>query len=149
MTAAAVSRDNHLTLRRVERQQQLVERLCGAGVRLTLQQLADRLGVTTRTIARDLQRLRDCGVPISVVAGRGGGATMERPFNTVALTFQLSEVAALMASLAALGPTATDSAASAMEPAADRRVAATDVSVSPGLACLSRDDLPSSVSRWE
>ncbi|MGK5683109.1 helix-turn-helix transcriptional regulator [Actinoplanes sp. URMC 104] len=112
--AAAASRDAHLTLRRVERQQQLIEQLYAGPHRLTLRRLADGHRVTERTIARDLERLRHSGVPITVVPGRGGGATIDRTLSIAPIAFDLPEVAALMASLAALGPTASPSAASAM-----------------------------------
>jgi predicted DNA-binding transcriptional regulator YafY len=36
-------------------------------------ELADQLGVTTRTVRRDVQRLRDLGYPVDAVAGEGGG----------------------------------------------------------------------------
>lgn len=36
-------------------------------------ELAARLGVTTRTVRRDVQRLRDLGYPVDAVAGEGGG----------------------------------------------------------------------------
>ncbi|HVF03327.1 MAG TPA: WYL domain-containing protein, partial [Frankiaceae bacterium] len=36
-------------------------------------ELADRLGVTTRTVRRDVQRLRDLGYPVESVPGEGGG----------------------------------------------------------------------------
>ena len=36
-------------------------------------ELADRLGVTTRTVRRDVQRLRDLGYPVDSVPGEGGG----------------------------------------------------------------------------
>src|SRR5579864_522303 len=35
--------------------------------------LADRLGVTTRTVRRDITRLRDLGYPVAGEAGRDGG----------------------------------------------------------------------------
>lgn len=37
------------------------------------QELADRLGVTTRTVRRDVDRLRGLGYPVEAVAGSGGG----------------------------------------------------------------------------
>ena len=98
----------------MERQQHLVERLHATRVRLTHQQLADELGVTGRTIARDLERLSYSGVPISVVPGRGGGAIIEPLAPPGPIQLDLPEIAALIASLAALGPTATASSASAM-----------------------------------
>ena len=36
-------------------------------------ELADRLGVTTRRIRRDVQRLRDLGYPVNATQGSGGG----------------------------------------------------------------------------
>lgn len=39
----------------------------------TAEELADRLGVTTRTIRRDITRLRDLGYPVEALAGPGGG----------------------------------------------------------------------------
>ena len=36
-------------------------------------ELARRLGVTTRTVRRDVQRLRDLGYPVDATAGEGGG----------------------------------------------------------------------------
>ena len=36
-------------------------------------ELAARLGVSTRTVRRDVQRLRDLGYPVDAVAGEGGG----------------------------------------------------------------------------
>ena len=39
----------------------------------TAEELAERLGVTTRTVRRDVTRLRDLGYPVKAVAGPGGG----------------------------------------------------------------------------
>lgn len=39
----------------------------------TAQELAGRLGVTTRTIRRDITRLRELGYPVAALAGPGGG----------------------------------------------------------------------------
>lgn len=36
-------------------------------------ELAERLGVTTRTVRRDIQRLRDLGYPVDAAPGEGGG----------------------------------------------------------------------------
>ena len=37
------------------------------------QELADRLSVTTRTVRRDLEKLRDLGYPVVAVKGIAGG----------------------------------------------------------------------------
>jgi predicted DNA-binding transcriptional regulator YafY len=111
---AADSRDNHLTLRRVERQQRLVELLGAVQEPVASAVLARQLGVGLRTVERDLARLRESGVPIESVPGTHGGSRLPRNAapNPVPLSFE--EIAAVIASLVALGPTSTRSSASAM-----------------------------------
>jgi predicted DNA-binding transcriptional regulator YafY len=117
---AASSRDGHLALRRVERQQAIIERLDRAsGTRVRLEQLADELGVSLRTIARDVERLRQSGVPLEVYPGRGGGVSLPPTRALAPIAFDLPEVAALMSSLAVLGPSVSESAASAMRKLAE------------------------------
>ena len=111
---AAESRDSHLTLRRVERQQRLVEILGAAKEPLPSPLLARQLGVGLRTVERDLARLRESGVPIESVSGPNGGSRLPRNAAPDPVSFSFEEVAALIASLAALGPTSTDSSNSAM-----------------------------------
>lgn len=112
---AAASRDGHLALRRVERQQRLIERLYAArGARLHLAALARELHVSERTVARDLEQLRLSGVPVTAHPGRGGGVSLASNRAQLTIVLDLPEVAALMASLSVLGPTVTDSAGSAM-----------------------------------
>jgi len=112
---AARSRDNHLTLRRVERQHRLIELLGAARQPMPSATLARQLGVGLRTVERDLARLRESGVPIEAASGAHGGSRLPRLAapHPVALTFE--DIAALIASLAALGPTATQSSDSAMQ----------------------------------
>lgn len=112
---AAASRDGHLALRRVERQQALIERLHAArGARVRLEELARDLGVSGRTVARDVERLRLSGVPLEVRQGRRGGVSLPYSGATRPIVFDVPEVAALMSSLAVLGPSASESAGSAM-----------------------------------
>ena len=111
---AAESRDNHLTLRRVERQQRLVELLGVARRALSSAALAQELGVGLRTVERDLARLRESGLPIESVPGPHGGSRLPRSPSPAPVPLTFEEIAALIASLAALGPTSTDSSASAM-----------------------------------
>lgn len=47
--------------------------LLEARIDWTAQELGDRLGVTTRTIRRDITRLRELGYPVAALAGPGGG----------------------------------------------------------------------------
>jgi predicted DNA-binding transcriptional regulator YafY len=111
---AARSRDSYLTLRRVERQQRLVELLGAVRVPVPSAVLARQLGAGLRTVERDLARLRESGVPIESVPGPHGGSRLPRHAapDPVALTFE--EIAAVIASLAAVGPTSTRSSDSAM-----------------------------------
>lgn len=111
---ASQSRDSILTLRRVERQHHLIERLHSCRDRLTFGQLAAETGVAERTIARDIERLRNSGVPISVIPGRRGGAYLDHSVQIEPVELDLPEIAALMARLAAVGPTVNASATSAM-----------------------------------
>ncbi|WP_425302081.1 HTH domain-containing protein, partial [Nocardia farcinica] len=43
---------------------------------LTTEHLADQLGVSVRTVLRDLNWLRDAGFPLVVQRGRHGGVTL-------------------------------------------------------------------------
>jgi predicted DNA-binding transcriptional regulator YafY len=113
-------RDGHLALRRVERQQVLIERLHAIrGERVRLEELAQGLGVSARTVARDVERLRISGVPLDARQGRGGGVSILPTGPVLPIAFDLPEVAALMSSLAVLGPTVSVSATSAMRKLAD------------------------------
>ena len=62
--------------------------------------LAEELGVSTRTVWRDLDRLRDRGFEISTMSGPGGGVHLEP--TSVLVTSQLDgdEVVALIVSVA-------------------------------------------------
>ncbi len=112
---AAASRDGHLALRRVERQQALIERLHAAhGARLPLAGLARDLAVSARTVARDVERLRSAGVPLRTHRGNRGGISLARSRTVVTVALDLPEVAAVLSSLAVLGPTAGPSAASVL-----------------------------------
>lgn len=111
---ATESRDAHLALRRVERQQHLIERLHGAPAPVPLAALARELRVSARTVARDVRRLRESGVPVTAVAGRSGGVRIDRHGPVAPVALDLPEIAAALACLAAVGPTTSESATSAM-----------------------------------
>jgi predicted DNA-binding transcriptional regulator YafY len=111
---AAESRDNHLTLRRVERQQRLVEILGTSREPVPSPLLARQLGVGLRTVERDLARLRESGVPVESLPGPHGGSRLPRNAAPDPVSLSFEEIAALIASLAALGPSSTDSSESAM-----------------------------------
>jgi predicted DNA-binding transcriptional regulator YafY len=112
---SALSRDSHLALRRVERQQALIERLHAArGARSSLDDLARDLRVSARTLARDVERLRGSGVPVRTHRGRGGGVSLPPIGGLAPIVLDLAEAAAIMSSLAVLGPSVSPSATSVM-----------------------------------
>jgi predicted DNA-binding transcriptional regulator YafY len=75
--------------------------------------------VSMRTVARDVERLRLSGVPLDVRQGRGGGVALLPTVAVMPIIFDLPEVAALMSSLAVLGPSVSASAGSAMRKLAE------------------------------
>jgi len=84
-----------------------------------LADLASDLGVSERTAARDVERLQLSGVPLETHPGRGGGVSLSPTGEVLPVMFDLPEVAALMSSLAVLGPSVSQSAASAMRKLAE------------------------------
>ena len=81
---------------------------------MTASALAAELGVSLRTVSRDLERLVSSGVPIRTWPGRAGGVSLAARKLPSPVALDVAETAALISSLTALGPSATDSAASAM-----------------------------------
>jgi predicted DNA-binding transcriptional regulator YafY len=61
----------------------------------TVGKLAEELGVSRRTLLRDLAALRDRGMPISGEAGPGGGVRLEGDRGIAAVHLSLSEVVAI------------------------------------------------------
>ena len=64
---------------------------------VTAQQLADRFGVTLRTIYRDLEALQDAGMPIRADRGRGGGYALDKNYQLPPVNFTAREAALLVA----------------------------------------------------
>jgi predicted DNA-binding transcriptional regulator YafY len=64
---------------------------------VTAQQLADRFGVTLRTIYRDLESLQDAGMPIKADRGRGGGYALDMHYQLPPVNFTAREAALLVA----------------------------------------------------
>lgn len=76
---------------RADRLMDLLDRL-RATEATTIEQLASELGVSARTIHRDLATLRERGNPISGDAGPGGGIRFDGPRGVTAVHLSLSEV---------------------------------------------------------
>lgn len=66
---------------------------------VTAAQLATDLGVTVRTIHRDLAVLRDLGVPVEGDRGRGGGLRLEQGWSLGRVHLNESEALGLLLSL--------------------------------------------------
>ena len=90
---------------RLERLHALTEHLRRVAPRpVSAASLADRFGVSRRTIERDLAALRNAGVALYAEHGRTGGqVSLDRSGSTV-LTLTSAEVSAILVALAAAGP---------------------------------------------
>jgi predicted DNA-binding transcriptional regulator YafY len=105
----------HLARLRVDRQHRLIEELRLAGGRhATAEQLATALRVDVRTVERDIARLRDAGVPITSRRGPGGGFRLDVPSTVAPVQLTPGEIAALIASVASVGPYISATAHSAL-----------------------------------
>ncbi|MCC3377264.1 YafY family protein [Cohnella sp. REN36] len=69
----------------------------------TVQELADELGLSTRTISRDLEELSGLGVPIYAVQGRGGGYRLLRERLLPPIAFTEGEAVAIFFACQSLG----------------------------------------------
>jgi predicted DNA-binding transcriptional regulator YafY len=61
----------------------------------TVQELADEFGLSSRTIARDLQELSELGVPIYSIQGRGGGYKLLQERLLPPISFSEGEAVAM------------------------------------------------------
>jgi predicted DNA-binding transcriptional regulator YafY len=65
----------------------------------TAQELSDRLGVTTRTVRRDVDALRELGYPVNAMSGPGGGYQLGSGGSIPPLMLEEDEAVALAAAL--------------------------------------------------
>jgi predicted DNA-binding transcriptional regulator YafY len=79
---------------RAERLMELADLLRGRDV-TTVRDLAEELGVSRRTLLRDLGALRERGMPISGEAGPGGGVRLEGDRGLAAVHLSLVEIVAI------------------------------------------------------
>ena len=75
----------------------LAESLRARRTGVTAQELADRFGVTLRTIYRDLAALQDAGMPIKADRGRRGGYALDKNYQLPPINFTAREAALLVA----------------------------------------------------
>jgi predicted DNA-binding transcriptional regulator YafY len=64
---------------------------------VTAETLAERFGVTVRTIYRDLDTLRAAAMPVSAERGRGGGYALDRSYSLPPVNFTAREAALIVA----------------------------------------------------
>jgi predicted DNA-binding transcriptional regulator YafY len=83
-------------MRRTERLFALGEYLRGRRTGVTADELAQRFGVTIRTIYRDLDSLRAADLPLTAERGRGGGYALERSYTLPPVNFTAREAALLV-----------------------------------------------------
>jgi len=84
-------------MRRTERLFAIAECLRGRRTGVTAQTLADRFGVTLRTMYRDLDSLRSAALPVASERGRGGGFALERSYSLPPVNLSAREAALLLA----------------------------------------------------
>lgn len=74
----------------------LAEALRARRTGVTAETLAERFGVTIRTIYRDLATLQDAGMPLRADRGRGGGYALDRNYTVPSVNFTAREAALLV-----------------------------------------------------
>jgi predicted DNA-binding transcriptional regulator YafY len=85
------------TMQRTERLFALAEYLRGRRTGVTAEALAERFGVTVRTIYRDLDALRAASLPLGAERGPGGGYALDRSYSLPPVNFTAREAALLVA----------------------------------------------------
>ena len=84
-------------MRRKSRLFALAEALRARRTGVTAAELAERFGVTLRTIYRDLEALQDAGLPLRADRGRGGGYALDKAYQLPPVNFNAREAALLVA----------------------------------------------------
>lgn len=75
----------------------ITEYLRGRRTGVTAQAIAERFGVTLRTVYRDLAALRDADLPLHAEQGRGGGYALDRHYTLPPVNLNAREAAVLVA----------------------------------------------------
>ncbi|HZW27052.1 MAG TPA: HTH domain-containing protein, partial [Trueperaceae bacterium] len=97
----------------------LVEALQGRGVK-TAAELASQLGVSERTVRRDIARLMELDLPVETHQGRGGGVSLPSGALLTAVRFTDDELLALVVGLKAAVAGADETLGRAAERALQR-----------------------------
>lgn len=91
--------DRSSTLDRLHRLEVLTAHL-KSGEPLTVRGLAEELSVSVRTLSRDVELLRERGLPIEADRGRGGGLRLSQRWGVGRLALSYAEAIDLLVSLA-------------------------------------------------
>lgn len=83
-------------MRRSARLFAIAEVLRGRRTGVTAEDLAERFGVSVRTLYRDLDALRDADLPVLAERGRGGGYALDRGYSLPPVNFTAAEAAMLL-----------------------------------------------------
>lgn len=84
-------------MNRTERLFAIAEALRARRTGVTAELLADRFGVSLRTIYRDLDALREASLPLHSERGRGGGYALDRTYALPPVNFTAREAMLLLA----------------------------------------------------
>lgn len=87
-------------MRRTERLLAIAEHLRARRTGVTAEALAERFGVTIRTMYRDLASLRAASLPVGAERGRGGGYALDRSYTLPPVNFTAREAAVLLSAAA-------------------------------------------------
>ncbi|MQA78540.1 MAG: HTH domain-containing protein [Streptosporangiales bacterium] len=106
----------HPMIPRVERHHRILDQLRAAAPRtVPVTELATTLGVSARSIERDVRLLRDAGLPLRSTRGPRGGYRLEVRGARLSVELTAGEAAVLVASLVGIGPLASATAQSALD----------------------------------
>jgi predicted DNA-binding transcriptional regulator YafY len=83
-------------MRRKSRLFAVAEALRARRTGVTAEELAQRFGVTVRTIYRDLDALQSSGLPLRADRGRGGGYALDKSYQLPPVNFTAREAALLV-----------------------------------------------------
>lgn len=87
------------TLNRLQRLDYITSRL-KSDEPTTVGDIAEELGISTRTLYRDIEVLRETGVPVEAERGRGGGVRLHRSWGVGRINLSYQEAVDLLISLA-------------------------------------------------
>jgi len=89
-------------LSRTERLLELINLVKAQTGRFTVQEMAERFGISRRTMLRDLQALSAMGVPLAASPGPGGGYSLAYPHRPISLSLFADEALGLILSYEAV-----------------------------------------------